>query len=434
MKVNIRILLIILLLLISEIAYLVLYSNFSSPIILYAVVSLFNSFLFAAVWLILKKTEFKFWLLGIILFSGVLFRITLLPLTPIASDDIYRYIWDGKVISNGINPYKYSANDPALNSLHSEILPKKINHAEMQTIYPPYSQLMFYLAYTVFGENVYGIKLLLLLTELISIYLIFLLLKTLKLPLNNIALYALCPLPIMQFMIDGHIDGTGFPLLLLFLLFFITGKKLQSFLMAGLSITSKFISGIVLPFAFKDEKGKNRFLLIIIPVIVFALSYIPFFSKNVFPFNSLIQFSSNWVANSSVFAVIFQVVKDNQEARQISLILFIISAIVLYFSKKEFIGKVYLIFLLFFLFSPTVHIWYITWIAVLLPICFKWSGLTFVVLVNLVNILMIEYIQQGVWPTFSWIHVIEYVPVISVFIWEFFGDRKQQVESQIPSS
>jgi alpha-1,6-mannosyltransferase len=433
MKNNNRILFLILLLIISEIAYLFIYSDLTSPIVLYAIVSIFNSFLFVIIWLAIKKIELKNWVLIFIFISGLVFRLSLLSVSPIASDDIYRYMWDGKAIANGINPYKYSANDAELNSLHSEILPKKINHAEMQTIYPPYSQLMFYAAYKIFGENVYGIKIILLLAELISLYLLYLLLKVQKLPKRNLALYALCPLPIMQFMIDGHIDGTGFPLLLLFLFFYLTGKKIKSFIMIGLSIISKFISGIVLPFALKEEKWKNRFLIIIIPVIIFALSYLPFISKNVFPFNSLIQFSSNWVANSSIFAVIFQIVKNNQDARQISLILFVISAGVLYFSKKEFVEKVYLIFILFFLFSPTVHIWYITWIAILLPLCFRWSGLAFICLVNLVNILMIEYVLHGVWLTFSWIHVIEYVPVISIFIWEIFRGRKRLVASQIPS-
>ena len=42
---------------------------------------------------------------------GVFFRLALIPSEPFLSDDIYRYLWDGKVFVAGINPYEYAPLD-----------------------------------------------------------------------------------------------------------------------------------------------------------------------------------------------------------------------------------------------------------------------------------------------------------------------------------
>lgn len=411
------------LLVISELFYLSIYTSLNLPIINFTFISLANSILFLIIWILIRKQNLtKTWLF-IIIGSGVLFRLTLLPSNPIASDDIYRYIWDGKVIAYGINPFKYAPEDRELNYLHSEIIPSKVNHPEMKTIYPPYSQFIFFLAYKFFGESFWGIKFFLLLSELLTIILLVSLIKKLNLPSQNILLYAICPLPIMQFMIDGHIDGTGFPVLLLVIYLYLNKKKISSFLIMGLSITTKFISGMILPFIWKEQRWKGKLLLIFIPLAVISVLYIPFFSNDVFPLESLFQFSSNWIANSSIFSILFYIIQDNQDARVVSLILFVITALILFFIRKPLIYKFYMVFFLFLLFSPTVHPWYVTWIALFLPLCFRWSGLLFIVLVNLVNILLIDYVKYNIWYTFHWLMIVEYVPVITFFIWEIFNSK-----------
>ena len=49
-----------------------------------------------------------------ILLFAALFRITLLVSPPMFSDDLYRYVWDGRIQSNGINPFKYPPSAPEL--------------------------------------------------------------------------------------------------------------------------------------------------------------------------------------------------------------------------------------------------------------------------------------------------------------------------------
>ncbi|MGD8779206.1 MAG: hypothetical protein PVH88_09635 [Ignavibacteria bacterium] len=49
----------------------------------------------------------KKWLPAIIIF-GLVVRIILTPTFPVLEDDFYRYLWDGAVTANGINPYEHA--------------------------------------------------------------------------------------------------------------------------------------------------------------------------------------------------------------------------------------------------------------------------------------------------------------------------------------
>src|SRR5262249_6419274 len=54
--------------------------------------------------------------LATILIVGVVMRCLLLPGTPV-SNDLFRYIWDGRVQAAGFNPYLYIPSDAALSGL-----------------------------------------------------------------------------------------------------------------------------------------------------------------------------------------------------------------------------------------------------------------------------------------------------------------------------
>ena len=61
---------------------------------------------------------------GWFLLVGLISRLILFPTTPTLSDDVYRYLWDGRVVASGINPYQFPPNSPELNSLQDiEIYP-----------------------------------------------------------------------------------------------------------------------------------------------------------------------------------------------------------------------------------------------------------------------------------------------------------------------
>ncbi|MGE5353099.1 MAG: hypothetical protein ACM3P0_13525 [Acidobacteriota bacterium] len=418
--------LLIALIVISEVLYASLYLNLSQPIIVYTSVAILNSLIFIVICFVLLKNESSSRLAYTLIGVGILFRLTVLFYPPTASDDINRYIWDGKVQSSGINPYRYAPADSSLNFLHSQDLPAKVNFPRMKSIYPPVAQVIFFTSYKLFGESYLGYKLFLFVFEILSIILVLFLLRLLRRPESFVGIYALCPLPVMQFMIDGHVDALGIPFLILSIILFFRRKKFWFFLLLGLSISTKLISGMILPYtAYElERRWYKKILACIIVLLFFALTYVPYLTGGVSPFDALMTFSANWTFNGSAFSVFFDILGNNQKARLVSAALFIISGLYIFFRHEGVMEKIYMIFFAFFLLSPTVHPWYLTWLAVLLPLSFRWSGVLFVALVSLANFVVVRYILHGVWQMPAYILILEYMPVYIMLVWEFLrGSR-----------
>jgi hypothetical protein len=88
--------------------------------------------------------------IGTVLAISVAVQLTGLLTFPLTSDDIYRYVWDGRVQLAGIDPYRYVPLDPALSWLRDPVLfppgaPPMINRPTVPTIYPPGAQAWFVL-------------------------------------------------------------------------------------------------------------------------------------------------------------------------------------------------------------------------------------------------------------------------------------------------
>lgn len=393
------------------------------PVINYAIVYIASSILFVLLcWFILKyniPTNYTFSLIAI----AFILRIALISLHPIGSDDYYRYVWDGKVMANGINPYEFSPDNPALAKLHSVILPARVNYPEMKTIYPPLAQFLFYLSYKIGGESFIGIKLLLFLFDLITMLGIFLIIKKLNLDYKNILIYVLSPLPLFQFFIDAHVDGFGLPLLIFSIYFYIDDKRILSYIFIGLSICVKPLGLILLPIIFFNEKALlERIKVIIIPLGITALMYFPFiFSGS--PFQALKEFTENWTFNGVVFDMLDSFIHDNQKTRLICAALLLISYLPVILSKKDFTVKIYLSLFLLFIFSPVVHPWYLSWLVILLPFIPKWSGIAYTGLISLTVFTVINYQLYGVWKEYNLVLLFEYVPVLSLFLFELMSRK-----------
>src|ERR1041385_4415487 len=138
---------------------------------------------------------------------AVLFRASILFAPPYLSDDIYRYIWDGRVQAAGINPYRYVPAAPELVQLRDNDIYPKINRREYaHTIYPPVAQLVFLLT-TRISETVVWMKLTMGIFELVTIWAIAQLLQLLGRPRQLLLLYAWHPLVVWEFAGSGHLDA-----------------------------------------------------------------------------------------------------------------------------------------------------------------------------------------------------------------------------------
>ncbi len=138
---------------------------------------------------------------------AALMRLIVLLAPPILSDDVYRYVWDGRVQASGVNPYRYVPADPALSGLRDDAIYPHINRKDYATtIYPPGAQAI-YLLVTRVHESVSAMKLAMVGFEVAALALLAAMLARAGLPRARILLYALHPLPVWEFAGSGHVDA-----------------------------------------------------------------------------------------------------------------------------------------------------------------------------------------------------------------------------------
>jgi alpha-1,6-mannosyltransferase len=395
----------------------------SKDVELYAILFIFSSVLYLIIVFLINKYDVNHHQLFLIISVLLLFKILYINTEPIGSDDYYRYIWDGKVQVNGINPYLFSAEDSSLQSLHTDILPEKVSYPGIKTIYFPVSQWLFVISYLISGENAIGLKILYLLFELLILISLFYLLKRLSINTKYILNYAALPLNTFQFFIDAHIDIVGVAFLIGSITMYFYNKKLLSYVLLGLSISVKPTGLLLIPFLFQNEQRlHNKIKSVFIPLVIFALTFLPYVSTAT-PTDTLINYSANWTFNGVVYNFLDIFFTDNITIRILCGILFLSVLFFLYTSKMKFINKIYLSLFLLMIFSPVVHPWYLIWFAVLLPVVRSYSGIYFVAAVSLTSISVVNYQLNSVWQESSIVLLAEYLPLTLLFIYEMFNKK-----------
>jgi alpha-1,6-mannosyltransferase len=415
-----------------------------TPIIKYAAIFISSSLLYWFVcWQALRAErggEAATRGLVLLLALFVLVRMNFLGMDPLGSDDVYRYVWDGRVQTAGINPYRYAPNDETLSNLHTDRLPSLVNHPDMKTIYFPVNEWIFYVGYHLSGENVWGFQLLVLLAETLTIIGLFLLMRELG---NNarrgelshsrwwVLIYAANPLVILQFSLDAHVDAFGLPFLIFGLLLCYRNRTTVALVLLGLSLLVKPVALVILPILFLHERGIiNKARVVALPSAVLLIPFIPY-TFNANPFEALVTFSKHWFFNGALFSVLFPLFSDNQTTRLWCFAFLALSLIVLYLSKKPMHEKIVFAVLLLLLCSPVVHPWYVAWMIVLLPLSPISSGLAFAGTASLPSITYVTYQLQGVWKDYPLVLVLEYVPVVTLLVFDLF--RKVTPSADLPT-
>jgi hypothetical protein len=409
---------------VMELCYLTLYFVPEGPeeVLLFIGVNLATFLLLAwLVWSIQRSKSNAIPGRGLVLLIvafGVLFRLTLVPHPVVGSDDIYRYLWDGKVAASGVNPFAYVPTDRHLSHLASADLPSKVNHAELRTLYPALAEGFFLLSNTMFGESAAGLKLLLVLLDCLTIVLLWALLRRQRSSPLPLVLYAWSPLPILYFGLDGHIDALGIVFLVLALLCFATNRRLEAVVALGLSALAKLVPLILVPLLLRSEKGVRRFVFPAVPVLMVVCGYLLYYEPTLGIVESLKTFGVHWEFNGSIFSVIFFLTGSNETAHRAMAVMTVCWIGVLAFIDRPLTERIFWGFVGFILLSPVVHPWYLTWLAALLVV--RWSTAVFVFLglSNTANIVVYQYRAFGEWNDQPLLLLLEYMPVFVLLGWE----------------
>ena len=177
--------------------------------------------------------------LSIILAGAFVLRALLLPLPPGFSRDSWRYLWDARVTLHGFSPYVYTPG--SLKSLVDNVLFPRMRFRFSPTIYPPGAQAIFILSYLLAGSNLYVLKGIFVIFDMVTCGALVIYLKRKGLDPRRVLLYAWCPLPIIEFAVNGHVDVISLTFSILALLSFsnntLRGRILTGFLLGMAALT-----------------------------------------------------------------------------------------------------------------------------------------------------------------------------------------------------
>lgn len=393
-------------------------------------------FLFFAGYLFLLTRPFSTGQVRHWLWVAIGLRALLLFSEPGWSDDVFRYLWDGQLWVQGINPFEqlpgyYLEPGHAVPGLTEELF-HRLNSPNYFTIYPPVAQLTFAVAAWASPGNMAGsiliMKLFLLACEAGSLLLLPRLLQALNLPVRRALIYALNPLIILEIVGNLHYEGAMVFFLLLALWWLVRERTAGSAAAMALSISSKLLPLLFLPFLIRRLGWRRSIgyfailgaglLLLFLPLFGefflhhFGQSLDLYFRK--FEFNGSFYYLARWWG--------YQQVGYNRIAdigpRLAAMTFAGITMLALYERDRSWAGlpALWLFSIcLYLFFTTTIHPWYVTLPVVLclftrfrFPVL--WSGL-----------IVLTYINYSYTPYREnlWVVALEYTAVLGWLLWEW---------------
>jgi hypothetical protein len=145
---------------------------------------------------------------------AALFNFALIPGLPNLSDDMYRYIWDGRMQANGINPYRYPSDAPETARLRDPEIWERMNRKSAVTVYPPGAQILFAAIWRLLPDNVTGFKLICVAFVFAAGLLLVPVLRRWGIDATRVLIFLWNPLLIVEVAHAAHVDAFFLPVII----------------------------------------------------------------------------------------------------------------------------------------------------------------------------------------------------------------------------
>jgi len=322
-----------------------------------------------------KQVDFKrLLLLGIVLRGSIFF------FGPNWSEDGARFLWDGELLLQGQNPYLLTPmqvleQQGEGSGLHAQLF-QVLNSPNYYSVYPPLNQALFLFgALAAKGSVEQGyliLRSLLLLGEIGVFYLLWGLVVRFQLPQKQIILYWYNPLVIMEVVGNLHFEGFVLLFLLTTLLSLSRQRLGWSGAFWGLAAGIKLLPFLLAPafFFWKRIRFSTRFWGMAVGVLVLVFLPLVYWDSWGNFFQSLQLYQGKFEFNASLYylfrALGYELAGFNTiwYLTKVGMVITLLGAILLSWKHSnaslfEIPGVWVQLYLLFFLFQPVVHPWYI---------------------------------------------------------------------------
>ena len=419
------------------------------------------------------------------------FRALFILAIPNLSQDFYRFIWDGRMILEGINPYLFTVESfisqgefPVTEALELRAGMGDLNASHF-TNYPPINQLCFTVAALFSGKSILGsvvvMRLLIIAADFGTLHFGEKLLEKLKLPVHNIFWYILNPFIIIELTGNLHFEGVMVFFLVWSLYLIYVGKWQFAAIVLALSISVKLIPLIFLPLFFQwftkrdiistepskpklsedkvikhhnqelDNKspkwipafaGMTKLIgFYSIVGITTLLLFAPFYSSEFI--NNYSQTVALWFQNFEFNGSIYYIAREigylfrgyNEIAiiGTVMPILVILFTLIITFLRKnktpiQLITAMLLVLSFYYFTTTTVHPWYVATLLIL-SVFTKYRFPLVWSFVIILSYLAYINLNKADKSENLWIIALEYIVVYSVFIWEVLIKKAPELEA-----
>ncbi|MDX2284144.1 MAG: hypothetical protein NW241_08280 [Bacteroidia bacterium] len=320
--------------------------------------------------------------------SGAALRLLACFALPALSDDYFRFVWDGRLLAHGVNPFlrtpeqwMQSPAEAAALGLDAALY-AGLNSKAYFTIYPPLLQGIFYLAVRLAPDSVYGavlgMKACILAAELCSLWLLLRLLRRAGLPESRLGLYALNPLVIAELCGSLHFEALMIACLLAAVwLLERRGWAASAAALAG-AMAAKLLPLMVLPLLIRRIGWRKAFgygaaaggLLLLMFLPLYDPQLLRHLSESVglyfrkFEFNASLYYLIRWAGYEIRGYNVIQIV-GKYLAAATALGILLLAALERKPQAADWARAMLWAFLIYLSLSAIVHPWYVTTLAAL---------------------------------------------------------------------
>lgn len=296
-------------------------------------------------------------------------RAAFLAAPPSLSGDLFRYVWEGKVLAHGFDPYRLSPADPALAALRDPAIHPYINHPALAAIYPPLA-LAGYAAVAAISPSVLALKLWCVMNEIALVVVLLAWMKRRGTSPAQVLVYAWNPLVIVEFAGSAHNDPAGM-LWLALALMWAERRPIASAWALAAGVLTKLAPLMAVPFLILRYPWRAR----AIAFVSLAAGLGAYIVWTRHPASGLAEYGGAWRNNELAFHYLALWTGSDAAARVIAAAA--VAAVIGFALARGTVPEraTQLGFRTALLLSPVFHPWYLGWTLMFEPLKPSWPWL-----------------------------------------------------------